>query len=120
MSGLAAAPAALGVPPHEDAENLGQRGRSCGMRLGLAGGGERLARCPVSSASAERGGRWEPRPRMRRSRPGSVRGFLAGKEGGGKACVEESRESAQHRDLPPRDFRNEGEGKFWAEGHAEV
>lgn len=27
VSGLPAAPAALGVPPHEDARNLGQRGR---------------------------------------------------------------------------------------------
>lgn len=40
---------------------------------------------------------------------GSVRGFFAGKRGWGReACVEESRESVQPRDLPPRDFRNEG------------
>lgn len=107
VSGLPAAPAALGVPPQEDAENLGQRGRSYGTKQGLAGGGERLARSLVSSASGKRGGRWEPRPRMRPSRlgRGSVRGFLVGK---GEHASEESRESAQHRDLPPRDFRNEG------------
>lgn len=111
VSGLPAAPVALGVPPQEDAKNLGQRGRSYGMKQGLAGGGERLARSPVSSASRERGGRWEPGPRMRRSLPGVRARFPRGQVVVvvvGEACVEESRESAQHRDLPPRDFRNEG------------
>lgn len=83
VSGLPAAPVALGVPPQEDAKNLGQRGRSYGMKQGLAGGGERLARSPVSSASRERGGRWEPGPRMRRSLPGGPCEVSSRASGGG-------------------------------------
>nr|XP_055153851.1 uncharacterized protein LOC129492654 [Symphalangus syndactylus] len=83
--------AAKTVPPGAE--------KSCGLKPGLAGGsGRLLAFCLVHSAPGERGGRWEPQPRMRRLPPsaaGSARGVLAGEGlGEGGPCGGLSRERA--------------------------
>lgn len=117
LSGLPEERAALGDAPHEAAESLGQgeEEAAAGWCQASRGASERLARSLVSDASGVRGGRWEPRPRMRHPPPRTPARLPCGR---GEGCVEESRESAQHRDLPPRDLRTEGaRGGLRAEGH---
>ncbi|XP_058296350.1 uncharacterized protein LOC131383742 [Hylobates moloch] len=100
--------AAKTVPPGAE--------KSCGLKPGLAGGsGRPLTFGLVHSARGERGGRWEPQPRMRRLPPsaaGPARGVLAGEglgEGGDR--VVDSRESARRGNSSLRDFRTvEGRG----------
>lgn len=113
--------AVLESPPHAEAtprgdvapEERAAAGRSQALR-GAGGGG------PVRSARGLRGGRWEPRPRMRRPQPraaGSGTRFRAREGLGRSARPGVSRERAR-RPSPRRGSRSEpARGRAAAEGH---
>ncbi|XP_035578121.1 uncharacterized protein LOC118356022 [Zalophus californianus] len=126
-SGPKAVPAVLRKPPHAEERPRGgsapETREAAGTQRDLTQGGcWPCARGLFRSVRGLRGGRWEPRPRMRRPRLRAARSAEASSRARdwGRGLRGGLSRDAQRSDSPLRDFRSEvGRGELrGAEGHS--